>query len=324
MTSCHEFPSGIGEPEKMAITLEQKTSLEALELRVRAILPEKYEDCFEDVKPVSMGSAGLKYNAEGKVAWDRMWGSFCDLALAGGPPHKGTLLEPASQAEIDAQPERYEEVVQEICRGVQLVTDLFAEPSPVAGWIRLNCVNQGTAEWLLRAITMENVSVRCEGLELDLPAGPAYRIEKEIKNVITAAAKTTHYWFGHVSQAKRLHIRSLFAMMEEESPLLRPTAGEAVQFESYRAVWDKIAEAIRESMGLRVEDHRYFGWLGIEYPNVRSAVWMMRALVASNVLSRREGAVVFVPVDILRDASGEKVIKTLVQVNGLAGVAGVY
>ena len=39
-----------------------------------------------------MRAAGLKYDADGKVAWDEIWGSFCDLAMAGGPPHKGKLL----------------------------------------------------------------------------------------------------------------------------------------------------------------------------------------------------------------------------------------
>jgi hypothetical protein len=33
-----------------------------------------------------------------------MWGSFCDPALAVGPPHKGSLLAPASAGEIEAVP----------------------------------------------------------------------------------------------------------------------------------------------------------------------------------------------------------------------------
>ncbi|HWF03920.1 MAG TPA: sirohydrochlorin chelatase, partial [Candidatus Angelobacter sp.] len=166
-------------------SLEERAALETLEFRVRAILPEQYQDSYDDVKPVSMGSAGLKFGEDGKVAWDKIWGSFCDLAMAGGPPHKGTLLEPASQASIDAEPDRYTSVVEEICRGVSLVTSLVAEASAHSGWISVDCVNRGTATWLLRAITVENVSARCEGSVLYLPAGPAYRLEKEIKNVIT-------------------------------------------------------------------------------------------------------------------------------------------
>ena len=74
--------------------------------------------------PISMGSAALKYDADGQVAWDQIWGSFCDLAMAGGPPHKGTLLEPGTEAEIDAQFGRYDEVGEEICRGISMVTGL--------------------------------------------------------------------------------------------------------------------------------------------------------------------------------------------------------
>jgi sirohydrochlorin cobaltochelatase len=54
------------------------------------------------------------------------------------------------------------------------------------------------ALWLLRAIVVENVSVRREGTVLFLPAGPAFRLNQEIKNVITVAAKTYHYWAEHL------------------------------------------------------------------------------------------------------------------------------
>jgi sirohydrochlorin cobaltochelatase len=32
-----------------------------------------------------------------------------------------------------------------------------------------------------------------------LPAGPQFRLEAEIKNVVTAVAKTYHYWKEHMS-----------------------------------------------------------------------------------------------------------------------------
>src|SRR5688572_32734670 len=110
-----------------------------------------------------MGSAGLKYGNDGRGAWNAMWASFCDLAMAGGPPHKGMLLEPAPRAEIDANPDRYADVVEEICRGIGMVTYLDAQPSPTAGWIRVDCLGDATASWLLRAVVMENVSACSEG-----------------------------------------------------------------------------------------------------------------------------------------------------------------
>ena len=85
-----------------------RNALDVLDARLRAMLPEKYQDRYDDVQPVSMGSAGLKYDLDGRVAWDEMWATFCDLAMAGGPPHKGALLGPATPAAIDAQPDRHD------------------------------------------------------------------------------------------------------------------------------------------------------------------------------------------------------------------------
>src|ERR1700690_322662 len=108
----------------MRPTREDEALLQTLDARLKTILPEEYQECYEDVQPVSMGTAGLKYDSQGKVAWNEIWGSFCDLAMAGGPPHKGTLLEPASQRQIDAEPDRYQDVVAELCRGIEMVSEL--------------------------------------------------------------------------------------------------------------------------------------------------------------------------------------------------------
>ena len=78
------------------------------------------------------------------------------------------------------------------------------------------------AGWLLRAIVMENVSARAEGPLLDLPAGPAYRLEKEIKNVVTVIAKTCHYWTGHMWLPQQRTIAALLAAMAAESPVVAP------------------------------------------------------------------------------------------------------
>jgi sirohydrochlorin cobaltochelatase len=56
------------------------------------------------------------------------------------------------------------------------------------------------AIWLLRAIIVENVSVRREDRTLLLPAGPQFRLDGEIKNVVTAVAKTYHYWKEHIQR----------------------------------------------------------------------------------------------------------------------------
>ena len=86
--------------------------------------------------------------------------------MAGGPPHRGTLLEPATKSQTDREPGRYEQVLNELCRGVEMVTGLAAEPSPISGWIHVDCPSTGMAGWLLRAINMENVSAHADGMVL--------------------------------------------------------------------------------------------------------------------------------------------------------------
>jgi sirohydrochlorin cobaltochelatase len=266
--------------------MNDREALAELRYRLDTLLPEEYRG--KDVAPVPMGSAGLKYADDGTVAWDQMWASFCDLAMAGGPPHKGALLLPGTRDAVTAKPDKYESVVEEICRGIVLATELQAGWSPDDGWIRVSCYSDAMAGWLLRAITMENVSVRKRGLALDLPAAPDFRLDREIKNVITVVAKTSHYWLGHMPKAQKESITVLLAAMSKESPLIEP------------------------------ED----GWRGVACPSVDAAIWLMRASVAFNMLSRREGTTWFVPVNVSTDASGERVAAEVSRLQHLARASG--
>jgi sirohydrochlorin cobaltochelatase len=88
-------------------------------------------------------------------------------------------------------------VLAEIERGIRLVTGRPVVRSTTPGWIGMVCESEAMALWLLRAIVVENISARREGTTLFLPAGPDFRLEREIKSVITVVAKTTHYWTEH-------------------------------------------------------------------------------------------------------------------------------
>jgi cation diffusion facilitator family transporter len=160
------------------------------------ILPPRYQNQVPSAAP--MGAAALKYDDEGNAAWDEIWTDFCDLALAGGPPHRGTLLEPGDPQKIAAAPAAYEMTLAELERGLRMVTDLDIVRADAPGWIGMVCASEDMALWLLRAILVENVSVRREGKTLFFPAGADFRLEKEIKNVITVVAKTNHYWQEHL------------------------------------------------------------------------------------------------------------------------------
>jgi len=292
-------------------------ALEELDARLKTILPEEYQESYESMEPVPMRSAGLKYDGDGKVAWNEIWGSFCDLAMAGGPPHKGALLEAGRPGDISAEAARYGEVVEEICRGIMMTTYLEADPSPVPGWVRVTCLSDAMAAWLLRAVVMENVAARGEGLVLDLPAAPHFRLEKEIKNVITVIAKTSHYWLEHMPRAQQRGIASLLARLAKESPLVAPAAaGDAQEAGA-------LSDAIGRDTGLHTSSGRYAGWLAVECPSVKSAIWMMRALVAGNILSRREGTTLFVPVNHDADPGGGRVARAVARTHRLASARGV-
>ncbi|MGC4003133.1 MAG: hypothetical protein QM811_08345 [Pirellulales bacterium] len=88
----------------------------ALEARINALLPPRYVGCFEDVAPSSMGSAQLRYDDQGRVVWGEIWTTFCHLALAGGPPHRGRLLDAVADDELHSSPAESAGVTAELER----------------------------------------------------------------------------------------------------------------------------------------------------------------------------------------------------------------
>lgn len=147
-------------------------------------------------KRAPMASAPMQYLADGAVDWGNMWDSFCVLAQEGGPPHRGTMLMP--QKTPDVLSETYRFARSEIIRGIRAVSGLTAVPAE-AGWIAVPCRSPGMARWLSDAIIEENVAARAEESILFVPVGDDYALKGEIKNVITAVAKTTHYWQEHLA-----------------------------------------------------------------------------------------------------------------------------
>jgi hypothetical protein len=261
-----------------------------------------------------MGSAGLKYGEDGLVAWNEMWASFCDLAMAGGPPHRGALLEPATAEAIAVAPEAYRRVVDEIARGISLVTrlPLHSKSEDQPGWVSLQCASIGMAGWLVRAIVMENVMARHEDKILQLPAGPDFRIGKEIKNVVTVTAKTCHYWTDHMSAEQKQDIDRTISDAAMDSELLAPVSRNDTDFNAgtYSRFIEEMVREVTAHTGKTCFPHRYVGWIGVEYPNDATAIWLMRAMVVENTLCRREGSVLFLPVHP-RFSDGDRIARIL-------------
>ena len=98
----------------------------------------------------------------------------------------------------DTSSDGYHFAVTEIARGIGEVAELTAVPA-TPGWLQVLCQSEGQARWLAEAIVDENVQARHDGHLLFVPVGDQFRLKKEIKNVITAVAKTTHYWQEHLA-----------------------------------------------------------------------------------------------------------------------------
>jgi sirohydrochlorin cobaltochelatase len=140
----------------------------------------------------------MKYRSDGSVDWGNMWDTFCVLARDGGPPHRGMLLDVV--APVDPASPALRAVAAEIIRGIEAVSGLtafVAEP----GWIGISCASPAMARWLAESIVLENVPARSNDSFLLVPVGEDFTIVHEIKNVITAVAKTTHYWKEHLRRA---------------------------------------------------------------------------------------------------------------------------
>jgi hypothetical protein len=249
-----------------------------VEARLRVLLPPEYHDTYQDLRATPMRGAGLQFDADGRVAWNRIWQSFCDLAIAGGPPHKGRLLEPGAAAGIAEAPDAHLDVLDELARGVTMASELPTDESPHLGWIRVVCHSDVMAGWMYRAITQENVAVRREGRALDLPASPDFRVDKEIKNVVTVVAKTTHYWMGHIPREQRIIIGDLLARMDDEAPLVEPH-------------WTDAGTA---------------QWWAVPCATVAETLRLMQALLTVNVLARREDTTLLGAVDPVHDPDGHR------------------
>src|SRR5579883_2347956 len=144
-----------------------------------------------------MSSAEFVYREDGRPDWAEMWTNFCDLALYGGPPHRGEDTALHAPVQPLQTPRDGFDAIAEIRRGIWETTGLFAEPAE-PGWIAVSCSSKKMAAWLCACIILENVEARCEHERLFVPASQDFALTNEVKSVITVLAKTHHYWQAHV------------------------------------------------------------------------------------------------------------------------------
>jgi len=273
-----------------------KQEVKDLNTRIRGLLPLAYHSCLEAISPTSMGSAGLKFDKEGRVAWDEIWTTFCDLAMAGGPPHRGKFLGPTNPTDVSKDSEKSKVVASEIQRGIALTTGMKASIDDQLNRVLLECESGTMAAWMHRAIVAENVFADHLENVVRLPSGPDFRIEKEIKNVIVCVAKTWHYWDGHMSESEKTKAERVM----NDAPLIMPlqVSNNEITTEAYAKAINETLENVGAALKLKGKPSEEYGWVGFECPDEKSAAWFVRALIACNILARREIATLLLPVFI--------------------------
>lgn len=172
-----------------------------------------------------MAAAPIKYTGDGTVDWGNMWDSFCVLAREGGPAHRPTLLE--ARPDEDGTSAAYRSAAAEICRAVPLVSGLHAV-SASPGWIAIDCPSAEAAQWLAESMIAEGVTARAEAAMLLVPCSADFTLKGEIKSVVTAVAKTTHYYADHLPNEVKIALRwqRRLAQLRERLPWRRIPAAQ--------------------------------------------------------------------------------------------------
>jgi hypothetical protein len=212
------------------------------------------------------------------------------------------LLEAPTVAEVEYEPAGYHLVCGELLRGIAMAAKLAAQPGSAPGWLVVACTDEPMAAWMLRAVMAENVFVRRRGNAIEVPAAPTFRLAKEVKNVVVALAKTSHYWSYHLNAEEKTRASAVLQASEASliEPVARPEALADAEFYQTRAA--ETARQWQQVTGLETRAGCALGWIGVQLRDEITAAWFVRHAIASDLLARREEACVYLPVPS-RDAT---------------------
>lgn len=202
--ACEEAAAALAQRTGLPVTLATVPieALDAVQPTIRRSPSRIRELAPPESSADSMSSAPFVWRRDGRPDWGAMWTTFCELALYGGPPQRGpeqALCGPdGGGPPAGSSPE----ILAELQRGIRETTGLEVEPGD-PGWVAIACESRRMAAWLCAAIILENVDGRVEGTRLLLPAGPDFRLDDQVKSVITVVAKTCHYWREHLGSERR-------------------------------------------------------------------------------------------------------------------------
>lgn len=209
---CRGFATYLGEPVTFLVTADD--GMAALDTFLEETPAEFMVEALDGNSAPSGASGGISakpmsaaefiWKDDGRPDWESMWSGFCDLALYGGPPHRGedTALKAVKEEDLSLPANAEWDAMSEIRRGIWETTGLFAEPAE-PGWIAITCHSRKMAAWLAATTILENVDAKFDEERLLLPAAPHFGLKNEVKSVITVVAKTNHYWQAHIEMTQQ-------------------------------------------------------------------------------------------------------------------------
>lgn len=140
-----------------------------------------------------MKAAEMVYDENGNPQWDKMWSVYCNLAAEGGPSHRADV----DKISFPGNKFTYNDSVKsEILRGLTLLNAKVYKITDI-GEIYIDLFFPKKADWFSKIINLENVESKSEDRYLVLPWSGEYKIDKEVKSVVTVWGKASHYWKEH-------------------------------------------------------------------------------------------------------------------------------
>jgi hypothetical protein len=196
---CRELAQFVNGPVELCRLDGPGRALSGIDVALSELPRERREvlEPVETARTVPMAAASFVWRPDGRPDWRSMWTSFCELALFGGPPHRGPESVLVAAAGDEPATEGFD-AIEEICRGIWETTGLYSEPSG-PGWLAVTCESARMAAWLCATIILENVEARCDEERLLVPADRSFTLADQVKSVITVVAKTHHYWSAHTA-----------------------------------------------------------------------------------------------------------------------------
>ena len=231
--------------------------------------PRMYQDSYEDVQPVSMGSAGLKYGAR-RHRW-RGTRSGERSATWRWPAARRTRARCSNRA-----PRRHRRAARPLRGGRRKRSAAASRWRPISTARPVARARLGARDLSQRrrwpagccARSSWRTSPRsARGRRSTFPPRRTFGSRKRSRTSSPSSPRPATTGLGHMPCAQQRAIADLFATMAEESPLVEPAlaSDDGAEPSARRTVAPAWLRSIARHRAAPAP-HRYAGWLGVECP----------------------------------------------------------